>query len=296
MRANEGDMKQSVRRLAKAAGIELFRDSGWRWSHHADGYYPVDPKPRWGHGKPAHPEIANLLDADQDKFASLIQDISQHQELLKSIPLDGNENGTAPYYRNAWFENLDAVALAGILACKKPTRYFEIGSGNSTKIARHSVSELGLSTTMVSVDPEPRASIDALCDEVIRTGLENADLSLFSQLEAGDVLFFDGSHRTFTNSDVTVFFLEIIPRLKPGITVHIHDIFLPVDYPPEWNGRLYSEQYMLAAMLLAKGSLFTTILPNWYVCNTAALAPQIVGLLEPLGLKAQGWSYWIETV
>jgi hypothetical protein len=290
------NMKEPVRRLANAVGIELHKASGWRWSHHVEGYYPVDSNPRWGYGKPAHPELSNLLKANQDNFASLIQAISRHGDLLKSIPLEGDDNGTTPFYRNGWFEDLDAVALAGILACKKPKRYFEIGSGNSTKIARHSVTALGLSTTIVSVDPEPRASIDALCDTVVRTGLECADLSLFSQLEAGDILFFDGSHRTFTNSDVTVFFLEIIPRLKPGITIHIHDIFLPVDYPPEWNRRLYSEQYILAAMLLGKSSLLNTILPNWYVCNDGALARQVAALLEPLGLKAQGWSYWIETV
>ena len=143
---------------------------------------------------------------------------------------------------------------------------------------------------IVSVDPEPRASIDALCDDVVRAGLEYSDLSLFNQLEAGDILFFDGSHRTFTNSDVTVFFLEIIPRLKPGITVHIHDIFLPVDYPPEWSRRLYSEQYMLAAMLLCKSSPVKTILPNWYVCNDGTLTHHIADLLVQLGMKAQGWS------
>ena len=289
-------IKESVRRIAHAVGIEVYKASDWRWSHHVDGYYPVDANPRWGYGKPAHPEISTLLKTNQNNFAALIQAISQHEDLLKSIPLEGDENGTTPFYRSGWFENLDAVALAGILACKKPKRYFEIGSGNSTKIARHSVTALGLSTRIVSVDPEPRASIDALCDDVVRTGLECSDLSLFNQLEAGDMLFFDGSHRTFTNSDVTVFFLEIIPRLKPGITVHIHDIFLPVDYPPEWSRRLYSEQYMLAAILLCKSSPLKTILPNWYVCNDDALTHQVAALLKPLGLKAQGWSYWLETI
>ena len=290
------NMKESVRRMANAVGVELHRASGWRWSHHVDGYYPVDPSPRWGYGKPAHPEISNLLEASRDGFASHIRAISQHRDLLTTIPLEGDDSGTTPFYRNGWFENLDAVALAGIIACKKPKRYFEIGSGNSTKIARHCVDALGLPTTIVSVDPEPRASIDTLCDEIVRSGLESSDLSLFGQLEAGDILFFDGSHRTFTNSDVTVFFLEIIPRLEPGITIHIHDIFLPVDYPPEWNKRLYSEQYVLAAMLLSKNPPFETILPNWYVCNDGLLARDVAALLEPLGLHTQGWSYWLETV
>lgn len=180
---------------------------------------------------------------------------------------------------------------------KRPNNlYLEIGSGNSTKIARHAINCLGIPAKIISIDPQPRASIDTLCDRHIRKGLEYCDLSIFTELQSGDILFFDGSHRAFTNSDVTVFFLEIIPRLGPGIVVHIYDVFLPVDYPPEWRKRLYSEQYILAAMLLCPRSCIRTILPNWYACNDAALTLDAAALLHPLGLKLQGWSYWVETI
>lgn len=79
------------------------------------------------------------------------------------------------------------------------------------------------------------------------------------------MLFFDGSHRIFENSDVTVFFLEILPRLRSGITVHIHDIFLPFDYPRVWRDRHYSEQYLLAAYLLAGYSRIEVLLPLAYL-------------------------------
>ena len=78
----------------------------------------------------------------------------------------------------------------------------------------------------------------------MRQPLEAVDASEFGALTAGDVVFFDGSHRVFQNSDVTVFFLEILPALPPGVLVQIHDIFWPVDYPPAWADRYYSEQYM----------------------------------------------------
>ena len=128
-------------------------------------------------------------------------------------------------------------------------------------------------------------SVIALFDE----RLEDCDLSLFDQLKAGDILFFDGSHRSFTNSDVTVFFLELMPRLKPGVIVHIHDIFLPSDYPPEWERKMYSEQYILAAMLLCPTQPFKVLLPNFYIECDAELRGQV----PPLA-PVTGASFWIE--
>jgi hypothetical protein len=288
------NIRESVRRIASAAGVEVYKRSDWRWSHHVDGYYPVDAIPRWGYGKPSHPQISQILKAQEGEFSSLIDTFGQHADLLKSIPAQGDPSATTPFWRNNWFENMDAAALVGLLASKKPKLHFEIGSGNSTKFARHTIERLGLSTKLISVDPEPRASIDALCDQVIRSGLEYCDLKIFDQLNAGDILFFDGSHRTFTNSDVTVFFLEVIPRLKPGIVVHIHDIFLPVDYPPEWSRKLFSEEYVLAAMLLCPKPPFKVLFPNWYVCNEPGLKSKATALLEPIGCLTQGWSFWLE--
>jgi hypothetical protein len=289
-------IKDTARRIADAAGVEIFKRSDWRWSHHVDGYYPVDATPRWGHGKPPHPQLYAMLQSQHAEFSALLETFGQHHTLLNSISKRLDADGTIPFWQNDWFENLDAVALVGMLASKKPKQYFEIGSGNSTKFARYVVGIRKLPTIILSVDPEPRATIDSLCDEVIRSGLEYCDLTIFDRLQAGDILFFDGSHRTFTNSDVTVFFLEVIPRLKPGVIVHIHDIFLPVDYPPDWSRRLFSEQYMLAAMLLCPKPPFKVLMPNWYVCNEPGLKSKAAALLEPIGCLAQGWSFWLETV
>jgi hypothetical protein len=93
--------------------------------------------------------------------------------------------------------------------------------------ARYAIRSGNLKTTISSIDPNPRADINKLCDHVFRANMEQFDPKLFQELEAGDILFFDGSHRIFSNTDVTVFFLEVLPRLKPGVLVHIHDIFLP---------------------------------------------------------------------
>src|SRR5262249_46442361 len=68
-----------------------------------------------------------------------------------------------------------------------------------------------------------------------------------------DILFIDSSHVFRVDSDVRFLFLEVLPRLNPGVLIHIHDIFLPYDYPRDWivkEHRFWNEQYLLHAFLL----------------------------------------------
>jgi hypothetical protein len=133
---------------------------------------------------------------------------------------------------------------------------------------------------------------------VIRQPLEAVDVAVFDQLEAGDILFIDGSHRCFMNSDVTVVFLEVLPRLRPGVLVEFHDILLPYDYPPSWKRRYYSEQYLLAACLLAGSERFSIVLPNMFISRDAELSSVLAPLWnEPRfkGVVRGGSSFWIET-
>ncbi len=81
-------------------------------------------------------------------------------------------------------------------------------------------------------------------------GLETCDLARFDQLQPGDILFLDCSHRVFMNSDVTVFMIDVLPRLRPGVPVHVHDIVLPWDYPDMFTNWYWSEAYILAAYLI----------------------------------------------
>lgn len=227
--------------------------------------YPIRPEPRYGEGKPAHPELAAFLERHVDRYAESLHTLARYAEKLGQIaeaahaPTPG-----APYWENTFFSALDAIALYGMLGAHQPARYLEVGSGNSTKFARRAQQDLGLSTKILSIDPHPRAEIDALCDGVVRQPLEDVGAVHFDQLEAGDILFIDNSHRVFQNSDVTVFFLEVLPRLKSGVIVHIHDIFLPFDYPRSWVDRHYSEQYLLAAFFLADYRRIDVLLPNAY--------------------------------
>ena len=300
MRLDENEraimLKQTIRRAANTFRFDIHRYSRaeWRWSYDVSDYYPVNPTVRWGYGKPPHPQLWEILNRRRNDYCAIIDQLTEHAEILASVPLESNANSGTPFWKNGWFENFDAAALVGLLVSKAPARYLEIGSGNSTKFARYAVERAKLPTSITSIDPRPRAAVDALCDKVIRERLEDCDLSLFEQLDSGDMIFFDGSHRVFTNSDTTVFFLEVLPRIRRGVVIHVHDIFLPWDYLPDWGQRMYSEQYLLAAMILSPEPLFKILLPNFFACTNSELNAQIKLLLEPIGLIAQGWSFWME--
>ena len=229
-------MKKKIRRLFNLAGFDISRqDRGKaRWSEIADDYYPINVRPRWGYGQRPHVQIEQLLTSRVDDFRALLIDFQKYKEHFASIPYE-RSSPSVPYWNNIWFSTLDAAAVMYFLMTGAPETYLEVGSGFSTKFARLAIAAGNLPTKIISVDPQPRSGIDSICDEIVRCPLEDMDLAAFDRLSAGDISFFDGTHRIFTNSDTTVFFLEVLPRLKRGVLVHVHDIFWPDDYTPDWN-------------------------------------------------------------
>ena len=262
--------------------------------------YRVDPQPRYGHGKPPHALLEQIIGRDRQRYGETLRSFLRFEQQLLAIPIRSlGEESSDPCWTNTWFEGLDIVALYSLVSLRRPPCYFEIGSGQSTRIVRKAIADHGLATRIISLDPKPRAAVDVICDEVIRGRLEDCDLALFGRLKAGDMLFFDGSHRCFQNSDVAVFFLEVVPQLSPGVLVHVHDIWLPYDYPPEWRARYFSEQYLLAVYLLARaGENLRIVLPNAFVSEDEELRHVLDGLWnrpELAGVFPFGVSFWFET-
>ena len=270
-------------------------------SPYPEGYqifldYPINPIPRYGHGKPAHPKLYEIIDRNRMTYHDTLKSFLNFKEYFLGI-LRKKSRSREPYWINEWMPGLDAVAIYSFLCLNNPRRYFEIGSGNSSKFARRAINDHRLQTKIISIDPHPRAEIDSICNIVIRYPLENIDLKIFDELEAGDILFIDGSHRTFMNSDATVVFLDILPMLKQGVLVGFHDIYLPYDYPPEWQDRYYSEQYLLATYILSGSDKFEIILP----CAFISQEKELKDILLPLwsdhrmkGVETHGGSFWIK--
>jgi len=258
--------------------------------------YPVNPVPRYGYGKPPHQGIYNIINQNRAVYKKHLKNCLKYKENFLSINLLEGEDKSSPFWINPWFTGLDAVSLYALIRTIKPKRYFEVGSGNSTKFARQAIIDGKLKTKVVSIDPHPRAEINKVCDKVIRKPIEDVNLKIFDELENGDILFIDNSHRAFTNSDVVVTFLDILPRLKRGVFVEFHDIMLPIDYPLEWRNAYNSEQYLLACYLLAEGKKFEVILPNSFISRDKELS----GILNRLwkekhfaAVEKGGGSFWI---
>ncbi|MBT2299297.1 class I SAM-dependent methyltransferase [Variovorax paradoxus] len=258
--------------------------------------YPAKPRTRHGWGKPTEPLLTKLIGDGNPRYAERITSFLPLVEKMAEIP--GETSAPAePHWVNPWIPASDAVSIYAQLVLRDPPTYLEIGSGTSTKFARRAIKDFGLRTKIISIDPFPRAEINAICDEVIRVPLQKVSASTFSNLTGEDMLFFDGSHRALPDSDVTVFFTEILPTLPAGLLTGIHDTFLPADYPPFWGERFYSEQYLLACWLLA-GSKLRIELPVFY----CGLLPELHGILNPLwtkpslaGAQLEGGAFWITT-
>lgn len=258
--------------------------------------YPYRAQVRYGAGKPAHPELAALIGEGRERYRARLDAWGPMQPDFADVPRGGTYETPTPFWFNSWFSPLDAIALTGFLRSENPRLLVEIGSGVSTKFARRAVSRYGLRTRLVSIDPEPRNEVDKLCDQVIRKPLERCGADMFEVLEPGDIFFLDSSHRSFQGSDVTVFFLEILPRLKPGVIVHIHDIYLPYDYIAGHLPRLWNEQYLLASALLFGPERFEILFPSWFVGRDPDLTAHAEALFRkgPMApVDLYGASFWM---
>jgi len=255
--------------------------------------YPVsNVMPRYGYGKPPYAPVLDAIEASRGRIRAELDEVVRTCERLRDIPEHRGRDSRKLFWRNGWFSGIDGMVLYAFIGKYRPATYLEIGSGNSTKFARRAVDDFALSTRIVSIDPHPRAEIDSLCDEVIRLPLESVDPRIFGMLKAGDILSFDGSHRSFMNTDVTAFFLDILPSLPPGVLVQIHDIFLPNDYVP--GTPYFNEQYLLATYLVAYPSI-EILMPNAFVCRDAELKSRPLALWHSWNQEEEvlsGCSFW----
>lgn len=236
--------------------------------------------------------IIAIMDRNEDGFKRHLQEIYNIRNSINLIAPDGSPDDLLPYWNNNWFESLDGISLYYFLKKYNPETYLEVGSGNSTKFARKSITDNGLRTKIISIDPFPRANIDELCDEVIRKKCEDVETEIFSRLSPGDVLMIDNSHRSFQGSDVTVFFTEILPSLQKGVLFCVHDIFLPYDYPDEWKGRFYNEQYLLLAYLLGGAGGGKIEFPVYHLAKNG-LADQMLGKDFLDASHLYGGAFWM---
>ncbi len=252
-----------MKSLLNRTVVGLFRSVPVRAARHALFLAQSQPElsDRWGyHIRPIH-YYEPLPD-----FRSITPEQTQRKREYPAIDFRRDEQlrllgELEPYGRelpesdlvNDYFSGLDAVVYYSLIRRLKPRRIIEIGGGYSTRIAGKALAaNQSGRLTCIEPYPEERLNGSAFGVHLVTKRVEELEVGFFSALEANDVLFIDSSHTVKFGSDVCYEFLEILPALKRGVWVHVHDIFFPHDYPAEWllERRLaLNEQYLLEAFL-----------------------------------------------
>lgn len=197
---------------------------------------------------------------NEEQQLNLLREFSlRFKDEYNSFPSKKTSVAWQYYIDNGYFESVDGEIYYCMIRYFKPKRIFEIGAGYSTYLAAQAVlknkQENGFETELIAFEPFPndtlKLSFPGLSKLVI-TKIEDVELSKFNELKENDILFIDSSHVLRIGGDVQYEFLEILPRLNKGVIVHIHDIFLPAEYPKERILKDYifsTEQYILQAFL-----------------------------------------------
>ena len=240
-------------------------------------------------GRPAVWDRTELpgVDLHADDQVALVSGFDALTDDLPEQPTDGWRY----HLDNVPFPWADGLALAGMLRHHRPTRVVEVGSGWSTRllldVRDRDVPDLALTV----IDPFPRLSpTDAASVDLRSVMVQDAPFDVFDALGPGDVLFVDSSHVAKAGSDVTHLCFDVLPRLKPGVLLHVHDVHWPFEYPESWvrQGRAWNEAYLVHALVL--GGLLDVVL---WVSWLGATRPDVLTAHLPRAFGNTGGSLWL---
>lgn len=269
----------------------------WRSTHYYQPTYAAEDLPEDVSQERALPGL-DLFPTEQLQLLAALN----YQSELAELAVHADPE-LAYRYDNGQYGAGDADALYSMVRHFKPKRIFEIGSGNSTRvaakaIARNMADDPAYACRHLCIEPYEMPWLERLGPEIIRKRVEDVPLELFAELEAGDIFFIDSSHVIRPFGDVLVEFLDIVPRLPKGVLVHVHDIFTPRDYPEKWlreDRRLWNEQYLMEAMLAHSPRYKTRLALNWLQHNHRAVLDAAFPILQERKDASLG-AYWFEVV
>ena len=252
-------------------------------------YRYADGLPQPG-DRPSYPAIEARLAAAAPQFAERLAGLAAHGAALAAI---GHAPPPAPRWAQDWFPRLDGAIAYALTRERRPARIVEVGSGHSTRFFARAIADGGLATRLTAIDPAPRAALAGLPVDWLRDAVPRVGMAPFAALAPGDFLFIDSSHVLMPGSDVDFVINRLLPTLPPGVLVHLHDIFLPDDYPAEWGWRGYNEQLAVAA-LIADGGWQVRFASRYVATRLAARVAQSAVASLPLAAGAFETSLWIE--
>jgi hypothetical protein len=230
---------------------------------------------------------------------SQLELIEQFAGLYRDQPFGRQpQEGLRYHFENSLFSYGDALVLHCILRWYQPRRLIEVGSGFSSAVILDTNDRfLNGSLSCTFIDPFPSRLRGLLRQgddrrhRIVMQPVQRVPLEVFDELDDGDVLFIDSTHVSKVGSDVNWLLFDVLPRLRPGVLVHFHDIFYPFEYPREWiyRGRAWNENYLLRAFLMFNSD-FYVLLFNSYLAKFHAAE---VAASMPLWAEKPGGSLWL---
>ncbi|MDF2495731.1 class I SAM-dependent methyltransferase [Sphingomonas sp.] len=269
------------RALQDRAGFQI------RTTHYYQPTYCEQDLPKDTH----KPRFLPGFDMNEEAQLELLRSFRFAEE-LRSLP-DKKPSEDAFGYDNGMYSYGDAEILYSMIRLKKPSRVIEVGSGQSTLMARAAIAanlreNSDYSCAHTCIEPYEAPWLENTGVIVVRERVEDLDLSFFSALGPNDILFIDSSHVIRPWGDVLREFHQIVPTDKSGVIVHVHDIFTPFDYPDKWlreDRRLWNEQYLLESFLCYNSEFKLICANNWLkqerfddfnaACPMTAAHPQV---------------------
>jgi len=232
--------------------------------------------------QPPYPAVEALFESHAPAFEAVIALVDGHAAALEA------RRGLLD---QSWFPSLDAAVAYALVRDRKPRHVVEVGSGHSTRVLATALGGVG---EILAIDPAPRADIAGLPGvQVVPSTVQTVASEVFDRLAPGDVLFIDSSHILMPGSDVDLLLNRVLPRLPSGVLIHIHDIFLPFDYPPIWGWRAYNEQQGVLPLLTT--GAYVPVFSSAWACRRLGdrLARSAVSRL-PSPSEAMSTSLWLE--
>lgn len=292
------DLHEAIKRLEQASFLELQR-LGYHFQKN-DFYSPLNDcdfltdNPDLWHERPPQAEI-NWNTKRQLEVAKKVGDFVEE---LQDVPEDSRSSKIEYCWNNPFWNNSDALVQYGIYRDVKPNKIVEIGCGFSSLLMQRAITKNNNDCHVTQIEPYPNPALFELFPKSWdhhQCPLQRAPFEVFESLEAGDVCFYDGSHCAKAGSDVNWFFFEVLPRLASGVIIHIHDIFMPDNYPEPWifeRGQTWNEQYLLQAFLMHNKS-YEILMANRYLWKEHSKELDIFYKgIQP----SYGCSFWMQKV
>jgi hypothetical protein len=230
------------------------------------------------------------------------------EEFRQIFPIEKPANPEEQFWLiNGTYMAVDAHIYYAYVRHFLPRKILEIGSGRSTQVAAKAAEmnqqKNKFKTELVCIEPYPYGIVSSGLDKVakvIESKVEDVDLATFKELDKGDILFIDSTHALREGGDVQYIYGQILPILKPGVIVHVHDISLPKPYPKVYfdYGWFWNEQYLLQAFLTHNMHAEVIWPGNYLMCKAPdrmnAVFPEIA-IMRSYFPSSEPSAFWFKT-